>query len=293
MPKTKKKISEISLELSEKQLQYLQSDGATIEGLGVTAAEYNRWLKQSLFRVLNQLIEDGIVERDQFEDVLDEIKAALLASQGFTYEAIESHLDLYEGNLLEWTNSENDDGEFFREAFERFKPEHRELQQPDGPKFANENPLSTDQHKAVQLILDGMSNFEIEIELGVSSQTLSLWRNHDEQFKKTLQAEHENAMPANQYKAIQLILDGKNNRQIADEIGVSRQTVSLWRNHNEHFQNKLQNELEARTVAQNAKFASILDTAYDSLTTLLQSDDPQIKLKAAVEVIKRSTQSRL
>ncbi len=291
MPKTKKKISDISLELSEKQLQYLQSDGATIEGLGVTAAEYNRWLKQPLFRVLNQLIEEDIVERDQFEDVLDEIKTAVLASQGFTYESIESHLDLYEGNLLEWTNSENDDGEFFKEAFELLKPEHPELQQPDERKSDHEDPLSADQHKAAQLILDGMSNFEIAIELGVSSNTVSLWRNHDEQFKKTLQAEHENVMSANQNRAIQLILDGKNNRQIADDIGVSRQTVSLWRNHNEHFRNKLQSEFEARTVAQSAKFASILDTAYDSIMTLLQSDDPQIKLKAAVEVLKRHRSS--
>ena len=30
MPRTKKKIADTSLELSEKQLQYLQSDGATI-----------------------------------------------------------------------------------------------------------------------------------------------------------------------------------------------------------------------------------------------------------------------
>ena len=291
MPRTKKKISEISLELSEKQLQYLQSDGATIEGLGVTTAEYNRWLKQPLFRVLNDLIDDCVIERDQIDDALDEIKAAILASQGFTYESIESRLDLYEGNLLEWTNSENDDGEFFREAYERFKPEHSELQQSDDAKCEHENPLPEDQYKAVQLILDGMSNHEIGFELGVSDRTVSLWRNHDEQFKKTLQAEHENAMPANQYKAIQLILDGKNNRQIADEIGVSRQTVSLWRNHNEHFQNKLRNELAARTVAQNVKFASILDTAYESIMELLQSDDPQIKLKAAVEVLKRDRSS--
>ena len=235
MPRTNKKISDISLELSEKQLQYLQNDGATIEGLGVTTAEYNRWLKAPLFRILNELIDDCVIEHDQIEDALDEIKAAALASQGFTYESIESCLDLYKGNLLEWTNSENHEGEFFREAFERLKPEHPETQQPDDPKFGHENAISANQYKAVQLILDGMSNLEIAIELGVSSQTVSLWRNHDEQFKKTLQAEHENAISANQYKAIQLILDGKNNRQIADEIGVSRQTVSLWRNHNEHF----------------------------------------------------------
>ena len=100
MPRTKKKIADTSLELSEKQLQYLQSDGATIEGLGVTTAEYNRWLKQPLFRILNELIDESVIEHDQIEDVLDEIKAAVLASQGFTYESIESRLDLYEGNLF-------------------------------------------------------------------------------------------------------------------------------------------------------------------------------------------------
>ena len=88
----------------------------------MTTAEYNRWLKQPLFRILNELIDESDIEHDQIEDVLDEIKAAVLVSQGFTYESIESRLDLYEGNLLEWTNSEND-GELFREAVERFERE--------------------------------------------------------------------------------------------------------------------------------------------------------------------------
>ena len=143
----------------------------------MSTAEYNRWLKQPLFCILNELIDDGIIERDQIDDALDEIKAAVLASQGFTYESIESRLDLYEGNLLEWTNSENDDGEFFREAYERFKPEHSELQQSDDPKFEHENAISADQYNAVQLILDGMSNLEIAVELGVSRQTVSFWQN--------------------------------------------------------------------------------------------------------------------
>lgn len=238
MPKTKKKISEIALELSEKQLQYLQSDGATIEGLGVTTAEYNRWLKQPLFRILNQLIEEGITERDQFEDALDEIKAAVLASQGFTYEAIESHLDLYEGNLLEWTNSENHDGEFFMEATIILESESPETQE-----------------------------------------------------RKREIAERDNATRANQTRAIQLILQGKNNQQIADAIGVSRQTVSSWQNRDDKFKEELNHEIKAWQDAQNAKFAGVLDAAYESLISLLQSDDPQIRLKAAIEVLKRHRSS--
>ena len=235
--KNEEKISETSLELSEKQLQFLQSDGATIEGLGVTAAEYNRWLKQPLFRILNELIDESLIVHDQIEDVLDEIKAAVLASQGFTYESIESRLDLYEGNLLEWTNSEND-GELFREAVERFERELPETQE------------------------------------------------RDRQI-----AERENATRANQTRAIQLILQGKNNQQIADAIGVSRQTVSFWQNQDENFQTALKDEIKAWQDAQRAKFASVIDTAYESLISLLQSDDPQIRLKAAVEVLKRDRSS--
>ena len=237
MPRTKKKISETSLELSEKQLQFLQSDGATIEGLGVTTAEYNRWLKQPLFRILNELIDESDIEHDQIEDVLDEIKAAVLVSQGFTYESIESRLDLYEGNLLEWTNSEND-GELFREAVERFERELPETQE------------------------------------------------RDRQI-----AERENATRANQTRAIQLILQGKNNQQIADAIGVSRQTVSFWQNQDEKFKADLNDEIKGWQDAQRAKFASVIDTAYESLISLLQSDDPQIRLKAAVEVLKRDRSS--
>ncbi len=240
MPETKTQSASVSIELSDKQLQYLQSDGATIEGLGVTAAEYNRWLKEPLFRVLDKLVDGYLVERDEIEDVLNEMKAATLVTHGVTYKSIEDRLELYPGTLLEWTNSMNDSGDKFREAIKIFENEKPETQQQD-----------------CQI------------------------------------AERENATRANQSKAIQLILEGKNNREVADEIGVSRQTVSFWQNHDEHFQTQLNNEIKARGNALRARFASVLDIAYESLTTLLQSDDPQIKLKAAAEVLKRNRSSRV
>ena len=238
MPRTKKKISEISLELSEKQMQYLQSDGATIEGLGVTTAEYNRWLKGPLFRILNELIDESIIERDQFEDQLDEIKAAALASQGFTYESIESHLMLEPGTLLDWTDSMNGSAEYFFDAMERFERDLPETQ---------------------------------------------------ERIREV--TERENATRVNQTRAIPLILQGKNNQQIADALGISRQTVSFWRNQDKEFQTALNEEIKASQDAQRAKFDTILDAAYESLISLLQSDDPQIRLKAAVEVLKRDRSS--
>ena len=240
MPQTKEQNALASLELNEKQLQYLQSDGATIEGLGVTTDEYNRWLKEPLFRVLNELVEGYLVERDEIEEVLNEIKAATLVAHGVTYKSIEHHLELYPGTLLEWTNSMNDSGGKFSEAMKIFEDEKPETQQQDR-----------------QI------------------------------------AESEHATRANQSQAIQLILEGKNNREVADEIGVSRQTVSYWQNHDEHFRTQLNNEIKARADALRARFASVLDAAYESLTTLLQSDDPQIKLKAAVEVLKRNRSSRV
>ena len=240
MPETKTQNAPVLVELSDEQLQYLQSDGATIEGLGVTADEYNRWLQEPLFRVLDKLVDGYLVERDEIKDVLDEITAATLVAHGDTYKSIEGRLELHPGTLLEWTNSMNDSGGKFREAIKIFEDEKPDTQQQDR-----------------QI------------------------------------AERENATRANQSKAIHLILEGKNNREVADEIGVSRQTVSFWQNHDEHFQTQLNNEIKARRDALRARFASVLDTAYESLTALLHSDDPQIKLKAAVEVIKRSTQSRL
>ena len=146
-------------------------------------------MKQPLFRILNELIEEGIIECDQFEDVLDEIKAAVLASQGFTYESIESRLDLYEGNLLEWTNSENDDGEFFREAFERFERELPETQERDRQIAERENAARANQTRAIQLILQGKNNQQIADAIGVSRQTVSFWQNQDEKFKADLNDE--------------------------------------------------------------------------------------------------------
>ena len=87
---------------------------------------------------------------------------------------------------------------------------------------------------------------------------------------------------------IPLILQGKNNQEIADEIGASRQAVSYWRNHDDDFKDNLRTEIKAYRDTQRAKFAQVLDKAYQSLEALLDSSDPAIKLKAAVEILKSS-----
>lgn len=236
MPK-KKKISNITLELSDKQRQYLKSDGATPEGLGVTKAQYERWEKEPLFDLITDMLYADMVEHNELEDesILREIKAAILVNFKYTYSAIESHLSLEPGTLLQWTHSENEGtGDYFRISQEQLEEQMRAVMQDRTPTDERDND----------------------------------WKKQD--------------------LAIPLILAGKNNQEIADELGVSRQTVSEWRNYDDNFRETLRDEIKVYRDTQRTKFAQVLDKAYQSLETLLDSSDPQIKLKAAVEILKSS-----
>jgi len=230
MPK-KKKISEIKLALSEKQRLCLKSDSATPEGLGVKKAEYNRWYKEPLFSVVDELIDYGHINRDSIDEELPPIKAAVLCFLGFSYTEIEAHLGLESDTVLSWTHSENEDdtAEMFSRALEQIQESNRKPREP---------------------------------------------RETDDWDKRDMM--------------IPLILQGKNNQEIADELGVSRQTVSYWRNHDDDFKDELRTEIRAYRDRQRAKFAQVLDKAYQSLEALLDSQDPAIKLKAAVEILKSS-----
>ena len=86
--------------------------------------------------------------------------------------------------------------------------------------------------------------------------------------------------------ALPLIIAGKSDQEVADEVGVSRQTVHNWRNKDLLFQGELEDAKESLRQAQLATISKIADKAFKTVDELLDNPDPKIRLKAALDVLK-------
>lgn len=103
-----------------------------------------------------------------------------------------------------------------------------------------------------------------------------------EQKQKAAKAELE----SKQSLALPLIVAGKSDQQVADEIGVSRQTVHNWRNKDSRFQEELEEVKESLRQAQLVTISKIADKAFKTVDELLDNPDPKIRLRAALDVLK-------
>ena len=228
MPK-RKQISEITLQLSDKQHMALQSDNATPEGLGINQSTYNKWFQDPYFRVLWYTLKEYEIEQDEINKYDVEFKAAALVYYGFTYEIVENYLSLKSGTIIEWMDTENQDGEIFGSAL-KYAEEH--------------DPKRKEKQEAASLDI-------------ASKQSL----------------------------ALPLILAGKSDQQVANEIGVSRHTILNWRNRDKHFMKELEEAKKSLRQAQLATLSRIVDKAFKTVEELLDSQDPKIRMRAALNVL--------
>jgi transcriptional regulator with XRE-family HTH domain len=91
-----------------------------------------------------------------------------------------------------------------------------------------------------------------------------------------------------QLKAIDLLLQGKNDSEVAEALKVNRSTVNLWRNKNASFKALLNNrkntefeKLEQKRLNVKAKAYKVLDAYLDKQLT---EENPDIK--TVLEVLK-------
>lgn len=228
MPK-RKQISEITLQLNDKQRMALQSDSATPEGLGINQATYNKWFQDPYFRALWYTTLEYGIEGDEIDKYDVEIKAAALVYYGLTYETVENYLSLKSGTVIEWTDTENEEGEIFRAALENaeeYDPKRKQKEEATNSDLANKQSL-----------------------------------------------------------ALPLILTGKSDQQVADEIGVSRQTILNWRNRDTHFMKQLKDAKASLREAKIATLSRIVDKAFKTVEELLDSQDPKIRMRTALNVL--------
>jgi DNA-binding CsgD family transcriptional regulator len=95
---------------------------------------------------------------------------------------------------------------------------------------------------------------------------------------KTLQPEQE--------RAIALILTGATDQAIADAVGVTRQTVNTWRNHNPEFIAALNQRRAVIWEGSIERLRGLAGAAIDALADALEDADPKQARAAAVHILK-------
>ena len=166
-----------------------------------------------------------------------------------------------------------------------------------------------DELQAVVLTLDNVSFADAEKTLELDPGMITKWakdadspfarlkaymraaaRDADQRDRHTeQQAKREaekQALKDQQLLAIPLIVAGKSDAQVAEAIGVARETVNRWRNHDEDFQNELSQSRRAHINARISALSSVNTKAIEVLEELLDSDDEQTRLRAAMHLLR-------
>jgi transposase len=90
-----------------------------------------------------------------------------------------------------------------------------------------------------------------------------------------------------QQNAIDLLLQGKSDREVAEAVGVSRQTVTEWRNRNAPFVAELNRRRQEVWGSQTERLRQLVAQAVSVLEEdLQQNQDRRLRQAAAVHVLR-------
>lgn len=85
-------------------------------------------------------------------------------------------------------------------------------------------------------------------------------------------------------EAISLMLTGKSDTEVAEAIGVSRQTIWKWKR-NEDFNHDIVEAGELILAEHTSAVAKLVDEAVVTMSELLKSDDESMKFRVAMTVL--------
>ena len=93
-------------------------------------------------------------------------------------------------------------------------------------------------------------------------------------------------MSVEQMNAIDLLALGKTDQETAAAVGVTRQTVNKWRNHDTRFEDSL-NERRRELWSGNADaLRAMVSRALEVLTEDMKADDLRLRQAAAVQILR-------
>jgi DNA-binding XRE family transcriptional regulator len=162
-----------------------------------------------------------------------------------------------------------------------------------------------DELQAVVLILDNVTFADAEKTLELDPGTITEWakdadspfarlkaymraeaRKEDDSERYAKQEAEKKALKDQQMLAIPLILAGKTDAEVAEAVGVARETINRWRNHDFDFQRELSESRAAYLGSHMMALTRVNKKAVDVLENLLDSDDEQIRMRAAMHLLK-------
>ena len=100
------------------------------------------------------------------------------------------------------------------------------------------------------------------------------------------EAPQRNQLTPQQETAIDLILTGKNDREVAQTIGKSRSTVNTWRNHDPLFIATLNDRRQQVWGGQLNRLNNLVTEAVDVLQDGLHDSDIKVRIVSAVHILK-------
>ncbi len=159
--------------------------------------------------------------------------------------------------------------------------------------------------QAAALIMDKASFADAEKALKLDPGTITEWaKEYGSTFTLLLEAmteeaheddrterhaKHEaekEALKEQQMLAIPHIVAGKTDAEVAEIVGVSRETINRWRNHDSEFQTELRQSRQAQLDAHLMTVSNVNKKAVNVLEELLDSEDEQVRLRAAMHLLK-------
>ena len=97
---------------------------------------------------------------------------------------------------------------------------------------------------------------------------------------------HPKRLSVKQQNAIDLLITGRSDRETAKAIGVARQTVTEWRNHDYEFMAAVNRKRIDVWGSQTERLRSLVAKAVDVLESNLESNDERISQAAAVHILR-------
>ena len=108
------------------------------------------------------------------------------------------------------------------------------------------------------------------------------WRTKHE----AAQAAEKKNLKDQQMLALPHLLAGKTDAEVAETVGVARETINRWRNHDSDFMRELRQSRQAQLDSHLTRISNANDKAVNVLEDLLDSDDEQVRLRAAMHLLK-------
>ena len=103
---------------------------------------------------------------------------------------------------------------------------------------------------------------------------------------KSYKSTQQKELSIEQLNAIELLITGASDQAVADQVGVSRQTVWDWRNNEDEFAAQLERKRKGLWVSHEDNLRSLITGAIEILRQGMQSQDERIRQTAAVHVLR-------